>query len=263
MPDGKALQSGTSHDLGQNFSRAFHIQFTDADGAIKFAYTTSWGVSWRMLGAMIMAHGDDRGLRIPPKLAPIEAVFIPIVRGEDRRAVERAHELAAGLKRNGMRVRVDDREQSPGWKYAEWEMRGVPLRIEIGPRDVDAGSVIVVRRDLEKGAPDRSRSVAIDALETELRRSLELVQESLYRQAKEALDTHIVRIDEREAFYEAARARVGMIDIAWCDRVECEAHIKAECSATTRVLRPLEGGETTCVACGEPAKVRAYVAASY
>ncbi len=263
MPDGKALQSGTSHDLGQNFSRAFNIQFTDADGAIKHAHTTSWGVSWRMLGAMIMAHGDDRGLRVPPKLAPIEAVFIPIVRGEDRRAVERARELAAALKRSGMRVRVDDRDQSPGWKYAEWEMRGVPIRIEIGPRDVDAGSVVLVRRDLEKGAAERSRSVSVEALESELRRSLEQAQESLYRQAKDALDAHIVRITEREAFYEAARARVGMIDIAWCDRSECEAHIKAECSATTRVLRPLDGDERVCVACGEPAKVRAYVAASY
>ncbi len=263
MPDGKALQSGTSHDLGQNFSRAFDIAFTDLDGAVKHAYTTSWGVSWRMLGATIMTHGDDRGLRIPPKLAPIEAVFIPIVRGEDRRAIDRAHELAAALKRSGMRVRVDDRDQSPGWKYAEWEMRGVPLRIEIGPRDVDAGSVILVRRDLEKGMPDRSRSIAVDALEHEVRRSLELVQESLYAQAKAALDARIIRIVDREAFYTAARERAGMIDIAWCNRPECEAHIKAECSATTRVLRPLEGDEKNCVACGEPAKVRAYVAASY
>ena len=263
MPDGKALQSGTSHDLGQNFSRAFDIAFTDLDGAVKHAYTTSWGVSWRMLGATIMTHGDDRGLRIPPKLAPIEAVFIPIVRGEDRRAIDRAHELAAALKRSGMRVRVDDRDQSPGWKYAEWEMRGVPLRIEIGPRDVDAGSIVLVRRDLEKGMPDQKRSIAIDALEGEVRRSLELVQESLYAQAKAALDARIIRIVDREAFYAAARERAGMIDIAWCDRAECEAHIKAECSATTRVLRPLDGDEKHCVACGEPAKVRAYVAASY
>ncbi len=263
MPDGKALQSGTSHDLGQNFSRAFDIAFTDLDGTVKFAYTTSWGVSWRMLGATIMAHGDDRGLRLPPKLAPIEAVFVPIVRGEDRRAIERAHELAATLKRSGMRVRVDDRDQSPGWKYAEWEMRGVPVRIEIGPRDVDAGSVVLVRRDLEKGVADRSRSIAVDTLEGELRRTLELVQESLYAQAKAALDARIIRIVDRDAFFSAARERAGMLDIAWCDRAECEAHIKAECSATTRVLRPLDGDEKTCVACGEPAKVRAYVAASY
>ncbi|MGC8485538.1 MAG: hypothetical protein ACP5O6_07915, partial [Candidatus Baltobacteraceae bacterium] len=136
-------------------------------------------------------------------------------------------------------------------------------RIEIGPRDVDAGSVVLVRRDLEKGIADRSRSVAVDTLESELRRTLELVQESLYAQAKAALDAHIIRIDDREAFFAAARERAGMLDIAWCNRPECEAHIKAECSATTRVLRPLDGDESVCVACGEPAKVRAYVAASY
>ncbi|HUY10953.1 MAG TPA: His/Gly/Thr/Pro-type tRNA ligase C-terminal domain-containing protein, partial [Candidatus Dormibacteraeota bacterium] len=252
-----------SHDLGQNFSRAFDITFTDADGEIKHVYTTSWGVSWRMLGAMIMVHGDDRGLRIPPKLAPIEAVFVPIVRGEDRRAIELARSLAAELKRAGMRVRVDEREQSPGWKYAEWEMRGVPVRIEIGPRDVDAAGVMLVRRDLERGDPEQKRSVAGDSLERELRRTLDLVQASLLAQAQSALEKRILRITEREAFFEAARSRAGLLDIAWCNRPECEASMKAQCAATTRVLRPLDGSESSCVACGEPAKVRAYVAQSY
>ncbi len=164
MPDGKALQSATSHDLGQNFSKAYDIKFVDTDQAIKHAYTTSWGMSWRMLGATIMVHGDDRGLRIPPKLAPIEAVFVPIVRGENTAAIEKSHELARQLRSQGYRVRVDDRDQTPGWKYAEWEMRGVPLRIEIGPRDLENASATIVRRDKQKGEDGAKSTVAFDAL---------------------------------------------------------------------------------------------------
>ena len=180
MPDGKALQSGTSHDLGQNFAKAYDIKFVDSDRAIKYAYTTSWGVSWRMLGGMIMAHGDDRGLRIPPKMAPIEAILIPIVRSNDRRAIETCEQLAASLKAAGFRARVDTRDEQPGWKYSEWDMRGVPIRIEIGPRDVDAGTAVMARRDRAKGDPDQRESVALDRIATVLRERLDDVQRSLY-----------------------------------------------------------------------------------
>ena len=173
MPDGKALQSGTSHDLGQNFAKAYDIKFVDSDRAIKYAYTTSWGVSWRMLGGMIMAHGDDRGLRIPPKMAPIEAILIPIVRSNDRRAIETCEQLAASLKAAGFRARVDTRDEQPGWKYSEWDMRGVPIRIEIGPRDVDAGTAVMARRDRTKGDPDQRESVALDRIATVLRERLD------------------------------------------------------------------------------------------
>jgi prolyl-tRNA synthetase len=263
MPDGKALQSGTSHDLGQNFSRAYDITFTDADQQIKHVYTTSWGMSWRMLGAVIMTHGDDRGLRIPPKLAPIEAVFVPIVRAGDTSAIQKAHELAVQLREQGFRVRVDDRDQTPGWKYSEWEMRGVPLRIEIGPRDLQSGSVTVVRRDKQKGEEGAKISVPFDALAYSIRELLDHVQASLYHQAKEFLDSHTFVVTGRDDFYEKCRTRAGMIDIAWCGRPECEAHVKATTAATTRNTRQLEHPGARCVACGEPAKVNAYFAQSY
>jgi len=263
MPDGKALQSATSHDLGQNFSKAYDIDFTDADGAIKHAYTTSWGMSWRMLGAVIMMHGDDRGLRIPPKLAPVEVVFVPIVRGGDTTTVEKANELASALRKAGRRVKVDARDQSPGWKYAEWEMRGVPLRVEIGPKDLEAGSVMLVRRDKQKGEEGAKIAVAFDALAATVTDQLDAVHASLFDQAKAYLDAHTFRVTDRDEFFAKAKARDGMLDIAWCDRPECEAHVKAQTTATTRNTRPLEGGETVCVACGEPAKVRAYFAQSY
>jgi prolyl-tRNA synthetase len=265
MPDGKALQSGTSHDLGQNFAKSFDITFVDADQQIKHVYTTSWGMSWRMLGAMIMAHGDDRGLRIPPKMAPIEAVIVPIVRGGDRRAVAASHSTAAMLREAGFRMRVDDRDQQPGWKYAEWDLRGVPVRIEIGPRDVDEGHVVVVRRDRTKGDADFKQSVPLEGLVSALRETLEAVQRSLYEEAKSFLRSHTYRVTDRPEFFEKCAARAGMIDIAWCGRPQCEAAVKAQTGATTRTLRPLEAvdAETGCVACGEPASVRAYFAQSY
>jgi len=263
MPDGKALQSATSHDLGQNFAKAYDISFTDADQQIKHAYTTSWGMSWRMLGAMIMVHGDDRGLRIPPKMAPLEAVFVPIVRTNDTRAVDVCKAEAKRLSEAGFRVRVDDRDEQPGWKYAEWDVRGVPVRIEIGPRDVDAKTAVLVRRDRAKGDPDQKRSVALDDVAAELPALLDDIQRTLYEQALAFLSGHTVRATAREEFYELCRTRAGMVDIAWCRLPACEAHVKAETSATTRNLRPLEGGETVCIACGEPARVRAYFAQSY
>jgi prolyl-tRNA synthetase len=263
MPDGKALQSATSHDLGQNFSKAYDITFADANQKIQHVYTTSWGMSWRMLGAVIMTHGDDRGLRIPPKLAPIEAVFVPIVRGGDVSAIEKSHELAKDLRSHGYRVRVDDRDQTPGWKYAEWEMRGVPLRIEIGPRDLASGTAMVVRRDKQKGEEGAKVGVPFDQLAARLRELLDEVHRSLFEQARAFLDSHTFRVSDRDEFLEKCRSRAGMIDIAWCDRAECEAEIKAATSATTRNTRPLEQPGSRCVACGEPAKVNAYFAQSY
>jgi prolyl-tRNA synthetase len=263
MPDGKALQSATSHDLGQNFSKAYDITFVDADQKIKYVHTTSWGMSWRMLGAVILTHGDDRGLRIPPKLAPIEVVIVPIVRGDQTAVVEKAHEVSKQLRAQGFRVRVDDRDQTPGWKYAEWEMRGVPLRIEIGPRDLAHDSVTVVRRDKNKGEDGAKISVDSHALDAALRELLEKVHESLFRQASSFLESHTFRVTNRDEFYERCRNRSGMIDIAWCGRIECEAHVKAESGATTRNTRDLQVAGSACVACGEPAKVNAYFAQSY
>ncbi len=263
MPDGKALQSGTSHDLGQNFAKAYDITFADADRAIKHVYTTSWGVSWRMLGGLIMVHGDDRGLRIPPKMAPIEAVVIPIVRSNDDRAIELSRDSARRLREAGFRVRVDERDQQPGWKYSEWDLRGVPVRIEIGPRDVDAQTAILARRDRNKDEAGQRQSVALADLPAKLRELLDDIQASLYAQAKAHLDSHTFVITDREEFLRLCKERAGMVDIAWCERPECEAQVKAETTATTRVLRALDEPGAACVACGEPAKVRAYFAQSY
>ena len=265
MPDGKALQSGTSHDLGQNFAKAYDIKFVDDDQQIKYVYTTSWGMSWRMLGAMIMVHGDDRGLRIPPKMAPIEVVFVPIVRSGDERAVAACHDAAKTLREAGLRVKVDDRDQQPGWKYAEWDVRGVPLRVEIGPRDVDARTVVLVRRDRAKGDPEQKQNVPLDQLAQNVRGMLDAIQFSLLEQAKDFLAGHTFRVVDRSEFFERCKARAGMIDIPWCGRAECEAHVKAETSATTRNTYPLPENDlhSRCVACGEPAVVRAYFAQSY
>lgn len=263
MPDGKALQSGTSHDLGQNFAKAYEITFTDADGEIKHAHTTSWGVSWRMLGGLIMTHGDDRGLRIPPKMAPIEAVLVPIVRSNDTRAVEACERLAGRLREAGFRVRVDARDEQPGWKYSEWDLRGVPVRIEIGPRDVEAESCVLARRDRDKGEPGQRESVALEAVPGRLRALLDEIQHSLFAQARSFLEEHTIAAKERSEFLELCKSRAGMIDIPWCERSECEAQVKALTTATTRIVRPLDEGGLRCVACGEPATSRAYFAQSY
>lgn len=264
MPDGRALQSATSHDLGQNFAKAYDITFADASQQIRHAYTTSWGMSWRMLGALIMTHGDDRGLRIPPKMAPLEAVFVPIVRSQDDRAISVCREACEELRKAGFRVRVDERDQQPGWKYSEWDVRGVPVRIEVGPRDVDAGTVVVVRRDRDKGHPEQRTTVAREALARTLPEILDAVQASLYADAAAFLRNHTPCAHDRDAFLAMCRERAGMIDIPWCGRPSCEAHVKAETGATTRNLRPLaERAGSRCVACGEPAKVSAYFAQSY
>jgi prolyl-tRNA synthetase len=263
MPDGKALQSGTSHDLGQNFAKAYDIKFVDADRTIKYAYTTSWGVSWRMLGGLIMVHGDDRGLRIPPKMAPIEAVLVPIVRSSDERAVEVCRATAKTLRDAGFRVRVDERDEQPGWKYSEWDLRGVPVRIEIGPRDVDAQTAVLARRDRGRDESGQRESVALGRLPDRLRELLEDIQRSLFSQAKAFLDAHTFVTTDRTEFFELCRNRAGMVDIPWCERVECEAHVKAATAATTRTLRELDEAGLRCTACGEPAKVRAYFAQSY
>jgi prolyl-tRNA synthetase len=263
MPDGKALQSGTSHDLGQNFAKAYDITFVDADQKIKHVYTTSWGVSWRMLGGLIMVHGDDRGLRIPPKMAPIEAVLVPIVRSSDERAIELCATTAQRLRAAGFRVRVDDRDEQPGWKYSEWDLRGVPVRIEIGPRDVNTQTAVLARRDRGKDEAGQRQSSPLAELPGRLRELLDDIQRSLYQQAKTFLEQNTFRTPDRAEFYKLCSERAGMVDIPWCERPQCEAHVKAETTATTRVLHPLEGGEVSCTACGEPAKVRAYFAQSY
>lgn len=266
MPDGKALQAATSHELGQNFSRAYDIKFADVDQTVKHVWTTSWGMSWRILGGMFMMHGDDRGLRLPPSIAPIEILIVPITRGAEPAVIETAHALAKDLRAAGRRVSVDDREdKKPGFKFSDGEMRGIPLRIEIGARDLAEQTVVVVRRDRERGQEGAKQSLPLDGLAANLAALLADVQASLFAQAQTFLKANTLRVEEREAFLTACRERAGMIDIPWCDLPACEAAVKTATSATTRNLRPLAADElqARCVACGEPAKVRAYFAQSY
>jgi prolyl-tRNA synthetase len=263
MPDGRALQAATSHELGQNFARAYGIQFSAEDQSLQYAWTTSWGMSWRMLGALIMVHGDDRGLRLPPKLAPLEAVIVPIVKGPSEDVVGATRALHATLKDAGFRVKLDERDLRPGFKFADWEMRGVPLRIELGANDFAAGTVTIVRRDRERGEQGAKTVVPVTEVAKVLPELLVAVGHSLFAEAKDFLDAHTLVTEDRDEFFTLCRDRAGMIDIAWCNRAECEAVVKAETRANTRNLRPLTGGETVCVACGEPAAVRAYFAQSY
>ncbi|MBV8723639.1 MAG: proline--tRNA ligase, partial [Candidatus Eremiobacteraeota bacterium] len=181
----------------------------------------------------------------------------------DDRAIAACREAANTLKAAGFRVKVDVRDEQPGWKYSDWDLRGVPVRVEIGPRDVDAGTAVLVRRDRAKGDPQQKQSVSVEALQRVLPALLDDIQRSLYAQAKQFLDERTIAASDRVSFYEMCKNRAGMIDVPWCARPECEAHVKAETGATTRLLRDLAAGATACIPCGEPAKVNAYFAQSY
>jgi prolyl-tRNA synthetase len=263
MPDGRALQAATSHELGQNFAKAYDITFAAEDQTVQHAWTTSWGMSWRMLGALIMVHGDDRGLRIPPKMAPIEAVIVPIVRAGSDDVAQAARDLLRNLKAAGLRVKLDERDLRPGNKFADWEMRGVPLRVEFGAKDLEAGVVTLVRRDKDKGEEGGKVTVPIADAATKMRALLEEIQANLYAQARAFLESHTLQTSDRDEFFRWCAERAGMIDIPWCGLASCEATVKAETSASTRNTRPLDGPPAVCVACGEPATLRAYFAQSY
>jgi prolyl-tRNA synthetase len=260
MRDGKALQSGTSHYLGQNFAKAYGVRFLDREGELQFAYATSWGVSTRLIGGLIMAHGDDRGLRLPPALAPVQVVIIPIHRSEEERArvMEAVDRIAADL--GEIRVKVDDREEHrPGFKFNEWELKGVPIRIEVGPRDLDRDQVTVVRRD----GPDKTPRPLV-GLGDHLRGLLDEIQAGLRARSEAFVEEHTIRptaYDEMRAFLQASG---GFAVGPWCGTAACEAKVKEETKATIRYvpLDPVAPGGT-CVACGERAVVEAAWARAY
>jgi prolyl-tRNA synthetase len=261
MPDGLALQSGTSHNLGQNFARAFDISFQDTDGERRHAWTTSWGLSTRTVGALILVHGDDAGLIMPPRVAPTQAVIIPIPgrSEEDDRAVrETAAQLQAEL-RGTVRVEVDWSDNRPGWKFNEWELRGVPIRLEIGPRDVKQGQVTVVRRDTRE-----KQGVALGALPETLTTLLATIQADLFRRAVEFREANTHTVDDYDTFKRQLETRPGFLRARWCGRGECEARIKEETRATIRNL-PLDETDDAgpCLACGSPAPRRALFARAY
>ncbi|MBG9793119.1 proline--tRNA ligase [Paenibacillus dendritiformis] len=261
MKDGRAVQAGTSHYLGTNFSVAFDIQFLGRENELEYAHTTSWGVSTRLIGSLIMVHGDDRGLVLPPKVAPTQVIMIPIGPAKLRdQVVGRADELFAELKRAGIRVRMDDRSDiSPGWKFNEYEMRGVPVRLEIGPRDMENGVCVLVSR-----VSGEKRIVEQSKLAEEVKRMLEDVHQEMFERARQFRDDHfysVDTIDEMKALMEEKR---GFTLAGWCGSEACEKHVKDETGATSRNI-PFTAQESkkTCLVCGEEAKHTVVFARAY
>ena len=261
MGDGRALQAGTSHNLGQNFAKAFEIQFQGRDKVLQHAWTTSWGVSTRLIGGVIMTHGDDSGLILPPRVAPYQVVIVPIQKGNWQDTVlPKARELKADLVNAGIRVMLDDREAyTPGWKFAEWEMRGVPLRIEIGPKDIEKSQVMVARRDTREKS-----SLPMEGIGQRASQLLDEIQKALYARALKYREEHTQRVSSYEEFKTVMDGRPGFVIAAWCGSEKCEAEIKAETQATLRNI-PF-GSERVagaCVKCGGASSAEAWFAKAY
>jgi prolyl-tRNA synthetase len=260
MGDGRALQAGTSHNLGQNFAKAFDITFQARDKSVQHVWGTSWGVTTRLVGGMIMTHGDDSGLVLPPAVAPYQVVIVPIGRDNWRETVlPAAVEIKRGLEAAGIRVTLDDRDERPGWKFSEWEMRGVPLRVEIGPKDIEKAAVLVARRDTRE-----KQSLPMADLPAQLRGLLEQVQRHLFDRARIFRDEHTQRVSTYEAFQQALEGRPGFVIAPWCGDAACEAQIKADTQATIRNIplgSPTPSG--ACVRCDQPALEEAWFAKAY
>jgi prolyl-tRNA synthetase len=262
MPDGKALQMGTSHNLGQNFGKVFDIKFIGEDEKDHFVWQTSWGISTRLLGAVVMVHGDDKGLILPPKIAPVQVVIVPIpFKGADPLAIAaKAKEIECKLKEKGVTVILDDRDiYTPGWKFNQWELKGVPIRIEIGPRDLKQEQVMMVRRDtFQKTAVKETEVTAT------VEKLLDEIQNSMYTKAKKILEEKTTAAQNYDEFKKILGEKGGFIKASWCGNSTCEAKIKEETGATIRV-RSLQKEETTsnCVFCGEKGKEIVYFARSY
>lgn len=261
MGDTKALQSGTSHNLGQNFAKAFDIQYLDDNNTLQHAWTTSWGLSTRFVGAIIMTHGDDQGLIFPPRLAPIQIVIVPIYRNPEQKAAVMPVVQKLGEELSEFRVKIDDRDEvTPGFKYNHWELRGVPLRIEVGPRDIEKSSVMTSRRD-QPGKPGK-KIFPMENLPAQIGELLEDIQTALLERATNFRDEHIHDVDDYEALKEVVKD--GWAFSWWCGDAACEAAVKADTKATIRCI-PIEqpGGTGKCVYCGKEAKEKAYFAKAY
>jgi prolyl-tRNA synthetase len=262
MGDTKALQAGTSHFMGQNFAKAFDIKFLDQNNIIQYAWTTSWGVSTRFVGAIIMTHGDDHGLVLPPKLAPIQVVIVPIARNDaDRSIVMPVVERVSNELSQNFRIKVDDRtEVTPGFKFNDWELRGVPLRLEIGPKDIEKGVVTAARRD--KPGRDGKSTLSFDQLSAQVAELLTEIHASMYDKAESFRDAHIFDPKNYDELKEVVQN--GWAFSWWCGSKDCEAKIKEETKATTRCI-PFQqpGGQGRCIYCGQPASEKAYFARAY
>ncbi len=261
MGDTRALQAGTSHNLGQNFAKAFDIQYLDKNNQQQYVWTTSWGLSTRFVGAVIMAHGDEHGLVLPPKLAPYQIILIPIYKSDDEKSLVMPVVARVEQELAGFRLKVDPREEvTPGFKFNDWEMRGVPLRIEVGPKDVEKGSLGFARRDLP--GKTGKKSVHHDQLEAQVAEALQSIQASIFERALEFRRAHTFEPED----YNELKSLVdmGWVFAWWCGDAECEARVKDETKASTRCI-PLEQepGEGKCIVCGKPATEKAVFGRAY
>jgi len=256
MHDGKALQSGTSHNFGDGFAKAFEIQFADKDNTLKYVHQTSWGLSTRIIGALIMVHGDDNGLVLPPRISPTQVIIIPIQQQKEG-VLDKAWELKERL--SAFSVKVDDSEKSPGWKFSECEMRGIPLRVEIGPKDMEANQAVLVRRDTHE-----KTMVSLEHLEEEVGRMLDVIQNDMLERAKAHRDSHTYIAADWDSFVKTVNEKPGFVKAMWCGDLACEEKIKEEAGATSRCM-PFEQEEiaATCVCCGKPAKKMVYWGKAY
>jgi prolyl-tRNA synthetase len=260
MGDGRALQAGTSHNLGQNFAKAFDITFQARDKSVQHVWGTSWGVTTRLVGGVIMCHGDDSGLVLPPAIAPYQVVIVPIGRENWRETVlPRAKEIQAELVAAGMRVTIDERDERPGWKFSEWEMRGVPVRVEIGPKDIEKSAVLVARRDTRQ-----KESLPMAGLADRLRTLLDEIQQNLLARAKQFREEHTQRVSSYDEFKQVMDGRPGFVIAPWCGAADCEAQIKTDTQATIRNMplgSPVPAGK--CIRCDASATAEAWFAKAY
>ncbi|MBZ4662589.1 MAG: proline--tRNA ligase [Caloramator sp.] len=257
MHDGKALQTGTSHYFGDNFAKAFNIRYLDKNGQLQYVHETSWGVTTRLIGAVIMVHGDDNGLKLPPRVAPIQVVIVPIAQHKEG-VLDKANELKERLSKV-VRVKLDDSDKMPGWKFAEYEMKGVPVRLEVGPKDIEKNQVVLVRRDtMEKII------VSMDNLEQEVLKLLDDIHNNMLEMARKNRDEHTYVATNMDEFKDIVENKPGFIKAMWCGDRECEDKIKEETGATSRCI-PFEQETLSdkCVCCGKPAKHMVYWGRAY
>lgn len=257
MHDGKALQSGTSHFFGQNFAKAFGIQFSDKEGKLQYVNQTSWGMTTRIIGAIIMVHGDDDGLKLPPRIAPIQVVIVPVAQQKEG-VLEKAGELKERIAKIA-RVKLDDSDKMPGWKFSEYEMKGVPVRLEVGPKDIEKNQVVLVRRDTREKI-----FVSMDELETKIPELLEDIQDSMYNAALKNREEKTHSATNMEEFKDIVDNKTGFVKAMWCGDKACEDKIKDETGATSRCI-PFKEDEIsgTCVCCGKKAKHMVYWGKAY
>ena len=250
MHDGKALQAGTSHYFGDGFAKAFNIQFTDKNNTLQYPHQTSWGVTTRLIGAIIMTHGDNNGLVLPPAVAPIQVIIVPVAMHKEG-VLDKAKALEAQLKAAGIRVKVDDTENSPGWKFAQYEMKGVPVRVELGPKDIEKGQCVIVRRD------NREKIiVALENLEETIAKTLQDIHDAMYDRALQNLKEKTFVATTHEEFLDIAKNKPGFIKAMWCGETACEEKLKEETGGVKSRCIPFveEHLADTCVCCGKPAK---------